>query len=369
MIREALLPLVLLAACDDASGPPATTGEESSSTGSGDETSTGTGGEDIDGPACASARWLLVEPRSDDISAIAVDSRGHVRFAAPIVPNEYRIVDIDAAGAIAADPRFDSEAALVRFAGVTPDNGILVRFSDRGETDPRSWLRKFDVAGAQVWQTDLGPYPDANLGATFAAPDGSTIVGVQVVSAALYTIRKYDPAGALVWEVPVSDAYLFPNSINAAGFIAAAQPFSPRLMVLRPDGSTLWDLAFDVPGFDRARIDVAGNIVATSSDGNLMRFSADGALLWEKTPADLPVALSSISDWTINQSGEIAIIGTSKATHRDTAFKLSPAGELASTVTCERVFISQVVLDEAGALYLGGSHFRNGAYDAVMAAF
>ena len=361
--------MLLLAACDDASGPPATTGEESSSSGGGDETSTGTGGEDIDGPACASARWLLVEPRSDDISDIAVDARGHVRFAAPIVPSDYRIVDIDPAGAIAADLRFDSEAALVRLVGVTPDDGMLVRSSDRGGADPRSWLRKFDVTGAQVWQTDLGPYPDTNLLGLPAAADGSTIVGVQIVSAALATIRKYDPAGDLVWEVPMSEDYLFPNSINAAGFIAAVQPFSPHLRVLGPDGSTLWDVIAAVPGFDSARIDAAGNVVATSSDGRLMRFSADGALLWEKQPSSLPVALSSISDWSINQAGEIAITGTNKQTHRDTAFKLSPAGELAGTVNCERLSISRVALDEAGALYLGGFHFRNGAYDAVMAAF
>ena len=71
----------------------------------------------------------------------------------------------------------------------------------------------------------------------------------------------------------------------------------------------------------------------------------------------------------VNPAGEIAITGSRMGITGDVAFKLSPAGELAGDFTCDRMSIQRVAIDEAGALYVGGFRLRNGAFDAVMAAF
>ncbi len=362
--RIVALGCVALAACDGRAGLQATTGDESGSS----STGTDTGDEPTDF-SCAGARWTVVEPKSDDIAAVAVDSRGHARFAAAILPRDYRVLDLDAAGAIASDFRLPTDPSFIRFAGLDGEGNMLLDIRDREGDDPRQWLRKYDVSGALLWETDLGPYPDTNLlGLPRVAADGSTVLGVQLVSAAELTLRKYDAAGALTWEIP-DDSYQSVQAVNAAGFIVMVEPTGSRVRVRTPDGETLWERSWDVPAIESAHIDAAGHVVAMSPVNKLVRYAPDGELLWETTADALPIPLSHIRHMAVNPAGEIAITGSRMGATGDVAFKLSPAGELAGDFTCDRMTIHRVAIDEAGALYLGGYRFRNGAYDAVMTAF
>lgn len=353
-----------LVGCDDTSSLQATTGEES-----GSGATTMDVEEEEPAFACAGARWTRVEPRSDDIRAVVIDSKWHARFMAPIFFDEFRALELDTVGAIANDLRFSTDDVWVRFAGIDGDDNLFIDFREQAGNDPRHWLRKYDAAGKLVWETDLGPYPDTNLfGGPLVAPDGSIVMGVQIVSMAKLTLRKYDAAGALLWEI-ADDSFQFVQGINASGFMVASEPTGSRLRVRDPDGATLWEHDWQVPAIAGTYIDDAGNVLAVSALETMARFAPDGALLWETSLDELPIPLSLLHDLTINAAGEIAIVGTDKETHRDVAFAMSPTRELIGEVVCERMTMQRVAIDPGGGLYVGGYHFRNGAYDAVMTAF
>lgn len=144
------------------------------------------------------------------------------------------------------------------------------------------WVQKFDVAGALVWEVDLGPSPETNtidVMAITVAPSGSILL-----TDGDYVLHKFDAAGNPLWNVKPGQ-YLNPRAMNDAGQIAGLSPgLDPGVHLLNPDGSLLWKGIWDgAEGmYGRADMNATGQVVlaSTFAGASIRGYSAAGEDTW-----------------------------------------------------------------------------------------
>lgn len=354
-----LVALVGLLACDpeDAGEPDGTSGG-AADTGA---TDTDAPGPDAGEPiACPDARWEHLDTGAGEFWALAADSRGHLRAQNYTRTGEWRLIDLDPAGAHAGGIALDPELWFIHFGGVDDGDHAYLALRDRADADPRQRLRKVDTSGALVWEVDVGPAEETLRNMPAVGPDGSTVVTEQS------KMSRRDADGALVWQRPRDPgALLTAVSLNAGGAIAAIELTTARIWVLEPDGSPRWIGEFGGRWAEYAFLDDAGEVIASSDDGVLARFAADGALLWERTAASL--GLAGFLGLAMNAAGEVALIGHPTEGPGTQMITLDAAGEAAVVRGCTGASVQHVAIDADGAVYVAGYVSVN--FDAWAAAF
>ncbi|MCY1060736.1 hypothetical protein OV142_36960 [Nannocystis sp. SCPEA4] len=347
-----------LASCD----PPPKDGE-TATRGTAEETDTdagsSTGGESETGGAgefvgdCPDAQWVSMLRRDRDIVSLAIDSRRHVH----VREFDARVLDLDLSGQLAASVDLGEDDANVIIGGIDDQDKTYALATKSGPEQPGAWLRKYDVGLELEWEVELGTEHDV-VGAPLVAADGSVVVNRGDL------LAMYDASGDLVWERTNPD-FMLVQGINAQGAMVAILPPMKVVRAVAPDGSSLWEREWGEHwNYNFVGIDDDGNVVAVDGHG-VVRFAADGTLMWERGEAELGMRTLAAA---MNHAGELAVLGA-PVEGAGTVLKLSTTGEIVATRNCSRVSGTHVALDDDGRLYLGGYTLDDARYYWFVTAF
>ena len=320
--------------------------------------------------ACAGARYVTVaEPGS--IHGLALDSPTHLTAFGPgyLANGEFAatLVDLDGAGEVVQTRLWGANGGKgvphISHAGYAA-GALYVHMSEYpadGSDEAHTHLRKFDGAGALVFDVDLGLYFDARPQSRgFAvAPTGDTAITSWNQNAGRIDAIRHDASGAQLWAQTVEDG-LSVQTIDAGGRMVATRN-ADGMRVLNPDGSTDHDIDFVTDYEGAVAVDGAGNVTIahTSSGGasvHVGHFDPAGAQLWHIAP---PLPSGGVGGIAVNASGEIAVVGSAYDEGPRIAFavKLAPDGAVLGTYACDPAAPNQgyaAALDDAGTLYIGG---------------
>lgn len=195
----------------------------------------------------------------------------------------------------------------------TPDGHFVIvgtRETENGDTD--GYMQCIDADGNEIWLRTYGGDEDELLWAAEPVPDGGFLLAGQTNSEGagdfdFYLIRT-DKDGYEIWSeafgTPVIDrAFGIGLSPDGGALVAGFTGDNARTMNLffiriNSDGHKLWqrriagdrfDVAHDVLSLGDDGFAISGYTSSFSPgdhDGFLMRFSADGRMLWMKTYGD-----------------------------------------------------------------------------------
>ncbi|WP_143825572.1 hypothetical protein [Nannocystis exedens] len=314
---------------------------------------------------CEDALWNYVDPAPSVPAHARVDSRGHLR-----VTSTWSVLDFDAGGNLVGqiDP-----APPWGWGGIDAADNLYVSFRD--EVAGRKGLRKFDVAGALLWEIDRGPAPDIDdfAGHVTVAPDGTTLVSDEQLD----RVERYDAAGAVVWDQEIVDKpFTEVFAMNAAG-VAVAVRHGPQgaVLALAPDASVLWEHPFPSDPSALADIDEQGNVTVVNRNTpttRLERLGPDGSVLAFVDIETPDIVGNRVQALAANEAGQSVLASTGLLNGEPITLVMrhkanfdGDGGYFCEVGTTARA----VAIDEAGKYYLAGTVLAEDGEHLFVAAF
>lgn len=333
-----------------------------------DATTTGFSHPDTDtgGPPapldCPGARFVHQSDQGGVTQAMAVDSRGHVLL---LVGDEVR--DIDATGTLVNTTVVGDDTVAIYWGGVDAADNWYVRVHTL--VAATNAVRKYDVGGALVWQSDLPAPPDetSSIQSFAVGPDGTSVAGEwhhdfvdELLKSRLF---RLDSAGALVSDVELT-GLLKVRAIDAAGKMAVTRNGAGGAMqVLAADGSTVWSTPHPVNGDGWAGLKASGEVTIGALVGNnklrAARFDATGAVVWNNLPNPLGLNYEVFDTFAVNAAG-VSAFSSHVEDIDGTVYvaRIDDTGAIAGVHSCTRNFGETfAAIDASGDVYLAGTHY------------
>ncbi|WAS98235.1 hypothetical protein [Nannocystis punicea] len=342
-------------------GPGETTdGPDETTTGGGHDTDSGSTPEDF---ACEGGAWLFVDPEPSGAGQVSLAADGRARVFSFGLARQF-----DAAGTLVATAPIPSGA--VHWDIDAAGNGYGM-FRDEEGVSPRKWLRKFDPAGAMLWERDLGPRDQGYAwGYDIAvAADGTTVYSDRAAVGDGTRMVKHAADGTLLWDLEVEEQ-LEVTAIGASGAMAALV-WNEGVRLLDASGAELWTRPWELSVLSTAAIDGAGAVVVGAEIGSsavkIGKFAADGTPLWDTFIEEM----WGFGDLAVNASGEIAVGGeySNEPPFRAMVARLDGSGAKLAVYGCDSdSWEVDVAIDEAGTIFASGA-VNFDAYHTFATAF
>jgi hypothetical protein len=341
--------------------------------------------------------WNKVYDSGDNdlIRGIAVDgmANSYVTGASMLGTDaNCRTIKYDASGVELWNKVFDSGYNEEATGIAVDQNGNVYIVGDvRGGTDHDGLIVKYNTDGVQQWSKIYNSGTDDGFRGVAVDPSGSIYVtGYSSTAGGTYDFRtiKYAPDGFLVWDKTYDagdeGAYgiAVDNLANVylTGYHAGAIDNDILTMKWNSDGTPLWKQFYDSGDYEDASaiaVDGTGVVYVVGRtdhtpgyDYLIIQYDTQGNMLWVKTYD------SGFSDeaWgvTVDQSGYSYVTGNSMtdttllADYNARTIKFDTDGNLRWNLLYDsgvQDFGMDVVIDQAGFLYLAVSSGSYGAYD------
>lgn len=331
--------------------------DETTTDGPGDVTTeTTTGMHDTDSGstpddfACEGGAWLFVDPETSGAGKVSLAADGRARVFSDGLSREF-----DATGTLVATVPIPSGA--VHWDIDAEGNGYGM-FRDEDGVSPRKWLRKFDPAGAMLWERDLGPRDQGYAwGYDIAvAGDGTTVYSDRAAVGDGTRMVKHAADGTLLWDLEVAEQ-LEVAAIGSAGAMVALV-WDEGVRLFDPSGEELWTRPWELSVLSTAAIDGAGAVVVGAEIGSsavkIGKFAADGTPLWDT----FVEGMWGFGDLAVNASGEIAVGGeyNNEPPFRGMVARLDPSGVTLAVHSCASgSWEVDVAIDDAGTIFASGA--------------
>jgi hypothetical protein len=255
-------------------------------------------------------------------------------------------------------------------------------FGGRGLENTDVLLRKYDVAGNQLWSSLIDYSFVETSGGVAVDSEGSVLVSGsrQASSQLMGFLQKYDASGNLLWDREFgSSAHNDARSVavgpgDVVYWIGTAVG-QGAVWKFDSSGNELWTTQFAGPaGFSvspsAGAVDAAGNLyvagnyrgVSGGSEGFLVKFTPDGIFRWTR---QLSEGSASVADAAVDTGGNIRVAG--RRSHPLGVFERIPAldigfvrtygpnGDVVSDAKVHGVVPPRsMALDGAGSTYLVG---------------
>lgn len=338
-------------AAETTGGPDETTdgpGDATTETTTGmHDTDSGSTPEDF---ACEGGAWLFVDPETSGAGKVSLAADGRARVFSDGLSREF-----DATGTLVATTPIPSGA--VHWDIDAEGNGYGM-FRDEDGVSPRKWLRKFDPAGAMLWERDLGPRDQGYAwGYDIAvAGDGTTVYSDRAAVGDGTRMVKHAADGTLLWDLEVAEQ-LEVAAIGSAGAMVALV-WDEGVRLFDPSGEELWTRPWELSVLSTAAIDGAGAVVVGAEIGSsavkIGKFAADGTPLWDT----FVEGMWGFGDLAVNASGEIAVGGeyNNEPPFRGMVARLDPSGVTLAVHSCDSgSWEVDVAIDDAGTIFASGA--------------
>ena len=311
--------------------------------------------------------WLKVSPeRPCSVAGLALDSLGGVYMAGSVgvgrivgLDYDWMVLKLDGNGGRQWVRYWDGNAAgdtSFATAIAANDSGVVVAGTSARRATPSSTtltLRRYDSAGAPVWETTSGQRGDTPSIVKLDAAGRVTVAGGGGGPA---FVARHDSTGALSWlrTLPSTGLSLPAMAADETGsvWLAVADVGKSIVAKWNLDGQEAWrttldgvNTVSDLAVKDGAAVLVGTRVLAGPQPGTAVRLDANGAVNWSHTWPDATpyvVALTS--------SGS-AIAAGWRTNGSDFAFWVA-ACEPAGDVLWERSFDAPGNLDGASAIAL-----------------
>ena len=190
----------------------------------------------------------------------------------------------EAIGRWAAWVEGDGRTAKLRF----PLKGVRIELGRTLITIPHGKVIELDASGKQVWEKTGLRSPFCSTGLT----DGHRLISSHN---GRYVV-EYDASGKEVWRKGGLPGYPFNMRRLENGNTLIACSESQKVVEIRPDGSTAWEITIDGRPMDVRRLNTGRTLVTLYVGGRVVEVDRAGTVHWEIKGLSQPTTAQRLED-------------------------------------------------------------------------